>query len=415
MLAQNNKEEAKKKNYSYLELFIKFRANSILLDSQAKMEFQSIKSFRDTNSYQVIKLLLFLYLFFLSLQLMGDGMKMFGKGFSQTLIETTTNPFVGLFIGILATSIIQSSSSTTSMVVAMVAGGAFGSDPVQSIELAIPLIMGANIGTSITNTIASLPQIRRDNEFKRAFAAATVHDFFNILSVIVLFPLQLATNFLGILASKMSHIFQGVGGLEFLSPVKAISKPVAKYIEVNLGTFIENKTLLAWVIVILALLFLFAALKFMVDTLKSMVIDKAKALFDKVLFKNAFRAFSVGVLLTFLVQSSSITTSLVVPMAGAGLLTLVQIFPYTVGSNIGTTITAMLAALVTGNIAAVTVAFSHLLFNIAGIIVWFPFKWVPIRLAELFADYSTKSKLIPVAYVVVTFFIIPLLFVYLFS
>ena len=379
------------------------------------MEFQSIKSFRDTNSYQVVKLLFFLYLFFLSLQLMGDGMKMFGKGFSQTLIETTTNPFIGLFIGILATSIIQSSSSTTSMIVAMVAGGAFGTDPVQSIELAIPLIMGANIGTSITNTIASLPQIRRDNEFKRAFAAATVHDFFNILSVIVIFPIQLATNFLGVLAREMSDLFQGVGGLEFLSPVKAISKPVAKYIEVNLAAIIENKTVLAWVIVVLALLFLFAALKFMVDTLKAMVIDKAKALFDKVLFKNAFRAFSVGVLLTILVQSSSITTSLVVPMAGAGLLTLVQIFPYTVGSNIGTTITAILAALVTGNIAAVTVAFAHLLFNIAGIIIWFPFKWVPIKFAELFAEYSVKSKIIPVAYVIITFFIIPVFFVYLFS
>lgn len=374
-----------------------------------------ISSFRETNAYQVIKLLFFLYLFFLSLQLMGDGMKMFGKGFSQALIETTTNPFVGLFIGILATSIIQSSSSTTSMVVAMVAGGAFGSDPVQSIELAIPLIMGANIGTSITNTIASLPQIRRDNEFKRAFAAATVHDFFNILAVIVIFPLQLATNFLGILATEMSNVFQGVGGLKFLSPVKVISKPVAKYIEANIALVVENKNLLAWIIVGLALLFLFAALKFMVDALKSMVIEKAKAVFDKVLFKNAFRAFSVGVLLTVLVQSSSITTSLVVPMAGAGLLTLVQIFPYTVGSNIGTTITAILAALVTGNVAAVTVAFSHLLFNIAGIIVWFPFKGVPIKMAEVFADLSVKSKIIPVVYVVVTFFVIPILFVYLFS
>lgn len=379
------------------------------------MEFKTLNSLKESNIYIVLKLLFFLYLFFLSLQLMGDGMKMFGEGFSQTLIETTTNPFVGLFIGILATSIVQSSSSTTSMVVAMVAGGAFGSDSSTSIELAIPIIMGANIGTSITNTIASLPQIKRDNEFKRAFAAATVHDFFNILSVIVLFPLQLATNFLGYLATEMEMFFQGVGGLNFLSPVKAITKPVVKYIETSIRLISDNENIVAWLIVILALVFLFTALKFMVDALKSIVIDKAKAWFDQYLFKNTLRAFSVGVLLTVLVQSSSITTSLVVPMAGAGLLTLVQIFPYTVGSNIGTTITAILAALVTGNIAAVTVAFSHLLFNIFGIIVWFPFKWVPIRLAELFAEYSTRSKIIPVMYVVVTFFILPVLFVYLFS
>jgi len=115
------------------------------------------------------------------------------------------------------------------------------------------------------------------------------------------------------------------------------------------------------------------------------------------------------------VQSSSITTSLIVPIAGAGLLTLTQIFPYTVGANIGTTITAILAALITGSLAAVTVSFSHLLFNIAGIIIWFPFRRVPIKLAEMFAEYSTRSKLIPVGYIIITFFIIPILFVFLFS
>jgi len=141
------------------------------------MFLDKFNKFQKSNLYTVIKLLFFLYLFFLSLQFMGDGMKMFGKGMSESLIAATSSPFVGLFIGILATSLMQSSSSTTSLVVAMVAGGAFGNEFHESIELAIPIIMGANIGTSITNTIASLPQIKRDNEFKRAFAAATVHDF----------------------------------------------------------------------------------------------------------------------------------------------------------------------------------------------------------------------------------------------
>ncbi len=376
---------------------------------------EEIKKFTNSPVFAVLKLIFFLYLFFLSLELMGAGMKMFGKEFSKALIETTTNPFIGLFIGILATSIIQSSSSTTSMVVAMVAGGAFGADSARAIELAIPIIMGANIGTSITNTIASLPQIKRSNEFKRAFAAATVHDFFNFLSVMVLFPLQLATNFLGIAASKLGSIFQGVGGLKFLSPVKAITKPVGKLIEKELGIYFSDTHVIAWIMVVVALIFLFVALKFMVDVLKSMVIEKAKAWFDKFLFKNSIRALAVGTLLTVLVQSSSITTSLVVPMAGAGLLTLRQIFPYTLGANIGTTVTAILASLVTGNITAVTVAFSHLLFNIFGIIFWWPFRKVPLTIAEFFAEYSTKNKFIPVIYIIVMFFIIPISFVFLFS
>lgn len=361
------------------------------------------------NVIAALKLLLFLYLFFLSLQLMGDSLKLFGKELSTKLIETTTNPFVGLFIGILATSIIQSSSSTTSIVVGMVAGGAL------TIDTAIPIIMGANIGTSITNTIASLPQINRSNEFKRAFAAATVHDFFNFLSVIVIFPVQLATNFLGILATKLENVFQNAIGLELLSPVKLATKPVSKLIIGEFKFYLGDSSLYKWIALLLAVLLLFLALKYITDSLKTLVVSKAKAWFDKFLFSTAFRAFFIGLLLTVLVQSSSITTSLVVPMAGAGLLTLIQIFPYTLGANIGTTITAMLAALITSNPAAITVAFAHLLFNITGIVVWWPFKRVPIRFAQKFAEYSTKNKLIPVAYVLILFFIIPISIILIFS
>lgn len=363
-----------------------------------------IKEFynRYPNLFASLQLVLFLYLFFLSLGMMGGSLKLFGKDFSKTLIETTTNPFVGLFIGILATSIIQSSSSTTSIVVGMVAGGAL------TIDTAIPIIMGANIGTSITNTIASLPQINRSIEFKRAFSAATVHDFFNFLSVIILFPLQLTTNYLGIIAEDMEKLFAGVGGLHFLSPVKAITNPLVKIVE---GYFID----IPWLMLIIAILLLFAALKYMVSSLKIIVVSRAKDWFDKYLFKTALRAFLVGIVLTILVQSSSITTSLIVPMAGAGLLTLEQIFPYTLGANIGTTITAMLAALVTGSPAAVTVAFSHLLFNISGIVIWWPFKKIPVTLARAFAEQSTRNKIIPVAYVIVLFFIIPLLVVFIFN
>jgi sodium-dependent phosphate cotransporter len=332
--------------------------------------------------------------------MMGGSLKLFGEGFSNTLIATTKNPFVGLFIGILATSVIQSSSSTTSIVVGMVAAGAL------EIESAIPIVMGANIGTSITNIIASLPQIKRNNEFRRAFSAAIVHDFFNVLSVLVLFPLQLVTNFLGILAVELADLFAGVGGLKFLSPVKAITKPVVEMVEVY---FVD----IPWLMLVLAILLLFLALKYMVTSLKVIVVSRAKDWFDNYLFKTAARAFLLGILLTMLVQSSSITTSLIVPMAGAGLLTLEQIFPYTLGSNIGTTITAMLAALITGNLAAVTVAFAHTVFNICGIILWWPFKKIPIAMATKFAELSIKNKFIPIAYVLIVFFIIPLLVIYL--
>jgi len=348
--------------------------------------------------FNLLFLLFFLYLFLFSLELMGTSLEMFGEGLAETLIATTTNPLVGLFIGILATSIIQSSSTTTSIVVGLVAGG------VLNVTNAIPIIMGANIGTSVTNLLVSTTQIRRDAEFRRALSAAIVHDFFNVLAVLVLFPLQYFTNFLGHAATFLGEKFQNIGGLNILSPVKALTKPPVEVLKGFLGN-------LPWLLLVLSFIFLILALTRMVKSLKILVIKKAAAWFDRYLFKTAFRALFVGLLLTAMVQSSSITTSLAVPMAGAGLLTLVQIFPYTLGANIGTTVTAMLAALVTGNLSAIIVAFSHLLFNISGMIVWWPFKFVPISMAEKFAGIAVKHKIVVILYIVIVFFLIPILFI----
>lgn len=350
--------------------------------------------------FNILKLIVFLFLFIFSLELMGASLKMFGRDLAKTMIETTTNPVIGLFIGILATSIIQSSSSTTSIVVGMVGGG------VLNVSNAIPIIMGANVGTSVTNTIASLTQINRSAEFQRSFAAAIVHDYFNLLSILIFFPLQYYTNYLGIAATFMGEQFQHVGGLTFLSPVKVITKPLVSVLKDIIGIH-------PWILLILALVLLLFSLKQMVDALKVLVVKKAEAWFDRYLFKTTLRAFIVGTLLTVMVQSSSITTSLAVPLAGAGLLTLEQIFPYTLGANVGTTVTAILAALVTGNLAAIIVAFSHLLFNISGIIVWLPLKIVPLFFARKFAQIAIRNKLFPILYIIIVFFIVPLVTIYI--
>ena len=329
---------------------------------------------------------------------MGTSLKLFGKGLAETLIATTTNPLVGIFIGVLATSLIQSSSTTTSIVVGLVAAGAL------NVTNAIPIIMGANIGTSVTNTLVSLAQIRRETEFRRALSAATVHDFFNLLAVLVIFPLQYFTNFLGHAATFLGDKFQNIGGLKLLSPVKALTKPPVEILKGFLGNY-------PWILLVLSLILLILALTRMVKSLKILVVKKAEAWFDGYLFKTAFRALLVGLLLTTMVQSSSITTSLAVPMAGAGLLTLVQIFPYTLGANIGTTVTAILAALATGDLSAIIVAFSHLLFNISGIIIWWPFKFVPISMAEKFAGIAVRKKIIAILYIVIVFFLIPIILI----
>jgi len=347
-----------------------------------------------------IGLLLALYVFILSITLLGDAFKLFGKGFAETLLSTTSNPFVGLFIGILATSIIQSSSTTTSILVGMVASGLI------SIEGAIPIVMGANIGTTITNALVSLTHITRSREFSRAFSGAIVHDIFNLLSVAILFPLQLATNFLGKAALFMEKMFEDAGGLHFISPIKTITKPVVK---IMIELLHDNP----WISAIVAILLLFIALKLMVDIMKSLVLSRVEGFFSKYIFKTTARALLLGIILTSIVQSSSITTSIVVPLVGAGILTLRQVYPYTLGANIGTTVTAIMAALVTQNVSAVAVAFAHLLFNICGIAIFLPLANIPITLAKKLARLTLRNRLIPLAFTLMLFFVIPLIIIYL--
>lgn len=344
---------------------------------------------------RVLLLLLLLYLFFVSISLMSSSFKYFGKGFAEQLLRTTSNPFVGLFIGILTTSLIQSSSTTTSMTVALVASGAL------NLQTAIPIIMGANVGTSVTNTLVALAHITHTSEFRKAFSASTVHDFFNLISILILFPLNLFSNILGWSADHLAHLFQDIGGLKFANPLKMATKPAVHFIQELSG---HSGTIM----LIISIIFLFISLRYIVLTLRSLIIGRVEVFFSETLFKNAGRALILGLVLTVLVQSSSITTSLAVPLASANILTLRQIFPFTLGANVGTTITAILASLVTGNVIAVATAFAHLLFNILGILIIWPMRGVPIFLAEKLAELSVKNRLIPFLYIISVFFIIPL-------
>lgn len=347
--------------------------------------------------------ILVLYGFLLSISLIGSAFKLFGSDIAHEIIQFTSNPFVGLFVGILTTSLLQSSSATTSMVVSMVAGGAL------TIQNAIPIIMGSNIGTSVTNTLVSVGHIGRKQEFKLAFAASTMHDFFNIFSVLILFPLEYFTGFLGYFSQILGEAFKNAGGLTFISPVKVMTKPVAHWI-------VEILDKQPVVILVFSLLLLFLSLQFLVKLLKLLLLKKVELFFAQHLFKTSLQGFILGMIFTVMVQSSSITTSIVIPLAAAGILTLRQIYPYTLGANIGTTITAILASLVSGAVAPVAVAFSHLLFNMFGILLIYPIATVrniPISLAEWLAKTACRKRWIPLAYVISLFFVIPLVLIWI--
>ncbi len=359
--------------------------------------------------FKTVAIFAVLYMFLVSIGLIGAAFKGFGRGYAESLMSSNAGPIIGLFIGILATSLIQSSSTTTSIVVGMVAAGTFGDNTSVAVAAAVPYIMGANIGTSITNTIVSLGHITNKIEFQRAFSASIVHDFFNIIAVIILLPIQLSTGFISKAAVWFAELFIGTEAITFNSPIKTITKPAVHWISDSFkqqDIFNYNALLM-----ILAFILLFLSLKYLTKLIKSLVIERLEAFFDSHIFKTALRAMLFGLLITIMVQSSSITTSLVVPMAGAGILSLRQIFPYSLGANIGTTVTAILASLVSGSIAPVAVAFSHLLFNICGILIIWPIptiRNIPIKMAEWMADKAVRNRIFPILYIVIMFFVIPL-------
>lgn len=359
--------------------------------------------FSQPANFVILKLMAIaglLYLFILSIALLGVAAKLLGSDFARALFQATSNPIVGLCIGVVSTSLIQSSSTTTSIIVGLVGSG------ILSLESAIPMVMGANIGTSVTNTIVSLAHISRTEEFKRAFAGSTVHDFFNIFSVLALMPLQISFNLIGWTAHHVETFFAGFGGLKLTSPLAVITKPVAKSIAHQFGDT-------AWIAIVIALFMLFVALRYIVKLLKSLVLARVERFFQRYIFRTPALGFVLGIALTVLVQSSSITTSVVIPLIGAGVITIVQIYPYVLGANIGTTITAFLASFATGSQEAVGVAFAHLIFNAYGTTIFWPLKKIPIWCATKLAQATQRSKIIPILYIIIVFFIIPLTLIFL--
>ena len=351
-----------------------------------------------------------LYLFLVGIGGMGYSFKLFGKEFSQKILEATSSPLIGLFIGILATTIVQSSSTTTSIVIGMVAAEAIG------VRSAIFMVMGANIGTTVTAKLVSLGHITRKAEFRRAFAASSVHDTFNLITVSLLYPLEYYFHILEHAATWMGRIFVDVTGIT--KPENYLKKITTPTIEGLSDLLDKDPRLVLLVSVVITFFMLWGIVKL----LQSLVLKKLESFFDTYIFRNLAMSFTVGLILTVMVQSSSITTSLIVPLAGAGVLRLQQIFPFTIGSNIGTTITGLLAALAVAGqpgidpklvLAGSTVAFAHFLFNASGAVIFLPFRRIreiPVHVAEWLAEVCLKNRIIPIVFIVLVFYLIPLVF-----
>ncbi|KAH3699565.1 hypothetical protein DPMN_074523 [Dreissena polymorpha] len=434
---------------------------------------------------KAVCLLLLLYLFICSLDFLSSAFRILGgktAGGVFTQSSLLQNPVAGLMVGILATVLVQSSSTSTSIVVTMVGSG------ILEVRPAIPIIMGANIGTSVTNTFVSMAQSGDRKEFRRAFAGATVHDMFNWLTVLVLLPLEWATGYLYMLTKAIVdaiHMKSYTGGNQEL--LKALTEPFtnlivqvdkkviskiaeghsefmnksliqkycvfedaevvlrnasingteSNYTEANATALDEvpigkcaslfsqlelSDSVSGVILLVFSLALLCTCLVLMVKLLNSILKGSIAKVIKKTLnadFPGCFSwltgyvAMLVGAVMTLLVQSSSVFTSALTPLVGIGMIKVERMYPLTLGSNIGTTGTGILAAMAASGDKlpiALQIAFCHLFFNLSGIVLFYPvpaLRRLPIRCAKFLGSVTSKYRWFAMAYILMVFLLIP--------
>ncbi len=355
-----------------------------------------------------LTVVLMVYLLLVAVGMIGSGFKWASGGAdgARELFAFASNPIMGLVIGAFATALVQSSSTVTSVIVGLVAGGL-------PVHTAIPMIMGANMGTTVTNTLVSMGHIGKKKEFRRAFSAATVHDFFNLLAIAIFLPLEIFTGYLSKVSEYLTTFVVGgeslsIKGFNFIKP---LTKPVIGIFKDMYGSLPEPWGGVALALTGLALIFL--SIVILGKLLKVLMVGRAKAILHRAIGHGPVTGITSGTLMTIAVQSSSTSTSLIVPLAGNGLFKLKEIYPFTLGANIGTCITALLAATaVEGEMAqfALQIALVHLTFNLSAVILIYgiPFlRRIPLITARRFAQIASRRKWIVFAYVIGLFFVLP--------
>lgn len=356
--------------------------------------------------WQWIGVILLVYLLIAAVGMIGSGFKSATGDQAKELFAFATNPFMGLIVGTVATALIQSSSTVTSIIVGLVAGGL-------PVATAVPMVMGANIGTTITNTLVSLGHVANKDEFKRAFAAATVHDFFNLLSVVIFLPLEIFFHPLERMGLFLANLFAGSSSVSMkdMNVVKAATKPIVEVAKG--GTKILPTPFDGVALIIVGIVLIFLTIGLVGKLLKVLMVGRAKDILHVAIGRGPIAGIAAGTLITILVQSSSTTTSLMVPLAGSGVFGLSQIYPFTLGANIGTCITALLAATsVSGAeaVPALEIAMVHMLYNVLGVVVIYGIPFLcrlPIMGAETLARVASEKKSIAFAYIVGVFFVVP--------
>jgi len=347
--------------------------------------------------------LVLLYTFLLGLDILTKSVSTLAGSNLQELLKATLNPWVGLSIGILITATLQSSSAVTSILVALVASGAV------SLQQAVPIVIGSNLGTTFTAFLVGLSHINSKKEFRKGIAAALVHVFFNLLAAGVFFSIEASAHVLSGLSAVCTKGFLQLfpdTSLWLGTGIRSLVSPVAtRLVQASSGS---------WLWVIIGFSMLFGCILLFRTVLKILWMSEYASKLNNTFFANKWQSLGWGSSLTACIHSSTVTTSLVVPLSAQGVIHLRQLMPFIVGANIGTTVTALIASVGLAD-AGVALAFSHFLFNlIFGLIVFF----VPsvsdflLYLARKGGAIFAQKRSVALLFLILFYFAVPLVVLY---
>ncbi|EQC25779.1 hypothetical protein SDRG_16375 [Saprolegnia diclina VS20] len=373
----------------------------------------------------VLLFLFSLWLFMVSVRWLSDGFMLLVACRATAVFEFSNHSLVGLMIGVVAAALLHSSSAVVCITVASVGAN------ILSLRKSIPIIMGANLGTCVTCILVAFAQVHDRSQFQRAIAAATVHDMYNFWSIVVLFPLEVAFHPLELLSVAITG---KSGQIALASPADALVDPMANvWASVNhtllqdvaardsddcrvarfvLGGAMHDvsNTSAGALTLVLGLIVLVLALVGMVFAMTHLFRNATAAVIRRVLGWNAYGNIVIGIILTFFLHSSTAMTSTLTPLAGLNVISLSQVYPLVLGANLGSTISGLLAAAVTGKKEAGNVALVNILFNVAGVLLFYvvPRTRRPVLgCAEAIGAYSAQWPTAAIVFIGATYVLLP--------
>lgn len=399
--------------------------------SEKSTRFYPISTIISNPKVRLILTLVFgIFLFICSLEGVKSGFKLIFDEWQKNIIgmiEANTAAITGLALGMLGTALVQSSSAVIAATMVSMSGMVVGGLPLESaIKFGVPMVLGANIGTTITNTIVVFGVKRgmTDDEFKEIIPSVMVDDVYEALTISIFFLVEMTTGFISKTVLALGKFYIEVLELErvFSAFDKTIidiiiKEPIVKPLSAILTGLLGNRVggviiFVIWFgVIILSMGLITKGLERIIEMEWEERVRRA--------FSHPIKGFFTGFSITWLVGSSSIGTSLVIPFISTKMVDLKKAYPYLCGCNMATTIDlSQIYGYIAGGVVGLMLGSAHVLLNIMALLLWLisPLRFIPILISEKLGAKIVSNKNASfslILWVIAIFFIIPIIIIYL--